>query len=120
MGQPNFGLNPIYLPMEERGKVMNFYLRIITNTISGNIVERMSVFLEEFCTTINATDYSIVEPLKPYYKINGYGVMLIELNTITSLEEIKKALGTGWDNDTIDSRRGTIYCDDITFLWLSN
>lgn len=105
--------------MEERGKEMNYYLRIITNTISGNIAERMSVFLEEFCTTINATDYSIVEPLKPYYKTNGYGVRLIELNTITPLEE-KKALGTGWDNDTIDSRRGTIYCDDITFLWLSD
>lgn len=106
--------------MEERGKEMNYYLRIITNTISGNIAERMSVFLKEFCTIINATDYSIVEPLKPYYKNNGYGVMLIELNTITPLEEIKKVLGTGWDNDTIDSRRGTIYCDDITFLWLSN
>lgn len=76
--------------MEERGKEMSYYLRIITNTISENIAERMSVFLKEFCTIINATDYSIVEPLKPYYKINGYGVMLIKLNTITPLEEIKK------------------------------
>lgn len=36
----------IYLPMEERRKEMSYYLRIITNTISGNIAERMSVFLE--------------------------------------------------------------------------
>jgi hypothetical protein len=104
--------------MEERGEEMSYYLRIITNNISGNIAERMSVFLEEFCTIINATDYSIVHPIKPYYKVNGYGEMLIGFNTITPLEEIKKALGTGWDYDTIDSRRGTIYCDDITFLWL--
>ena len=55
---------------------MSYYLRIITNTISGNIAERMSVFLEELCTIINATDYSIIKPLKPYYKVNGYGVML--------------------------------------------
>ena len=99
---------------------MSCYLRIMTNTTSGNIVERMKAYLEEFCTIINAIDYSIVEPLKPYYKVNGYGVMLVELNTITPLEEIKKALGTGWDNDTIDSQRGTIYCYDITFLWLYN
>lgn len=50
----------------------------------------MSVFLKEFCAIINATDYSIVKSLNPYYKVNGYGVMLIKLHTIMPLEEIKK------------------------------
>ena len=99
---------------------MRFFLRIITNTISGNIADRMKTFLDEFCNNINAVNYSIIKSLKPYWKTDGYGEMLIELTTVIPLEKLKNILGTGWDDDTIDARRGTIYCDDIAFIWISN
>lgn len=99
---------------------MRFFMRIITNTISGNIEERMGTFLQEFFNNINAVNYSIIKHLKPYWKIDGYGEMLVELNTLIPLEKLKYILGSGWDGDTIDARRGTIYCDDIAFIWLYN
>lgn len=46
--------------------------------------------------------------------------MVFEFNTTTPLEEMKNALGTMWDNDTIDSRRGAIYCENVVFMWLSD
>lgn len=99
---------------------MKYYLRIITSDISNDTVEHVKVFLDKFCATIEAKCYSIIEYLKPYYKIEGYGIMTFEFNTIMSLERIKNTLGIGWDNDIIDSSRGTIYCKDIAFLWLHN
>ena len=97
---------------------MKFFLRIITNTISGNIADRMTMFLDEFSNNIDAVNYSIIKSLKPYWKVNGYGEMLVELNTVVPLEKLKNILGSGWDDDTIDERRGTIYCDDIAFIWI--
>ena len=97
---------------------MKFFLRIITNTISGNIADRMKMFLDEFTNNIDAVNYSIIKSLKPYWKVYGYGEMLVELNTVVPLEKLKNTLGSGWDDDTIDERRGTIYCDDIAFIWI--
>ena len=99
---------------------MKFFLRIITNSISGNIADRMKTFLDEFSNNIDAISYSIIKPLKPYWKVNGYGEMLVEFNTVIPLEKIKNTLGSGWDDDTIDARRGTIYCADIAFIWIYN
>ena len=99
---------------------MKFFLRIITNTISGNIADRMKMFLDEFSNSIDAVNYSIIKSLKPYWKVDGYGEMLVELNTVVPLEKLKNLLGSGWNDDTIDARRGTIYCDDIAFIWISN
>ena len=99
---------------------MKFFLRIITKTISGNIADRMKMFLDEFSNNIDTINYSIIKSLKPYWKVDGYGEMLVEINTVVSLEKLKNILGSGWDDDTIDEQRGTIYCDDIAFIWISN
>lgn len=99
---------------------MKYYLRIITIGTSSDTVERVKAFLDKFCSAIETKDCSIVEPLKPYYKIEGCGGMFFEFNTVVPFEKIKDTLGIGWDNDTIDSSRGTIYCKDIVFLWLYN
>ncbi|MBD5293867.1 MAG: hypothetical protein HDS20_03500 [Bacteroides sp.] len=72
---------------------MKLFLRIITNTISGNVVDRMKMFLDEFSSNIDAVNYSIIESLKPYWKVDGYGEMLVELNTVVPLEKLKKYIG---------------------------
>ena len=64
--------------------------------------------------------------MKHKYRLRGQiNILHRQVNELSDYQCVtkihyKNALGIGWDNDTIDSSRGTIYCKDIVFLWLYN
>ena len=72
---------------------MKFFLRIITNTISGNIADRMKTFLDEFCNNIDAINYSIIKSLKPCNnRVEIDGQLPIELKVKVGKREVHNLL----------------------------
>lgn len=98
---------------------MKYYLKIISSTYSEDTHGAISLFLESIVLKIRAEKMVVIDALKPYWKIKGYGEMTVSFLSDCSKAEIESHLGNGWNDDVIDCRSAKIYCPAISFMWLT-
>lgn len=98
---------------------MNYYLKIISSTYSEDTYTAISLFLESIVLKIRAEKMAVIDALKPYWKIEGYGEMTVSFLSDCSKAEIQSLLGNGWNDDVIENEWAKIYCPVISFMWLT-
>lgn len=98
---------------------MKYYLKIVSSTYSEDTHGALSFFLESIVLKIRAEKMVVIDALKPYWKIKGYGEMTVSFLSDCSKAEIESHLGNGWNDDVIDSEWAKIYCPIISFMWLT-
>jgi len=99
----------------------NIYLRIISFTDDMDCFHRIKEFLTTTLSDIPIKDIQFHD-WKPYWKIDGFGELDITFSVDYGKykDHIQTALSSRWEDDVTDSKWAKIFCEDISFMWLTN
>ena len=88
------------------------FLHILTTTIDPERVTQVEEPLKSRFGDANLTFH----PFAPYWKINGWGELIVTLCTAQPLETIQNSLADRWKSDTASDG---IHLPDVGFLWIT-
>lgn len=91
--------------------VRQVFLRILTTTTDS---DRVAQLREKLCRKFRGAELTI-QPLEPYWKIEGWGELSATLETARPLHDLQKQLSDRWEGDTASDG---FRLPDVGFLWI--
>ena len=94
------------------------FCRIISDDFSVETEMEIVHFFRDVLGTFGAKNIGF-EPIRPYYKIDGYGEMVCTFFLDEKLTvEVCTKLASVWQCGVADARWSEIFCPRVNFLWL--
>lgn len=102
--------------MDRKWKVRPVFFRVLTATMDPDRVEGIRKQLMRKLRGAELTQSSFA----PYYKTDGWGELLLTIDSTRPLKDIQYRLASKWESDIASPGiRSEIFVPDVEFLWVS-